>query len=248
MHAPPGPLSFLDRNDDNGCVDTRALLSLSRDVTGTLDLQEVLDRSFSALRRLMDFDGGAIQLIEDGALRAVAAEPDLSEEAKAVRIPVGAGVSGGIAATGETVYIPDITVDERVHPDGRKAGLSGGVRSYFGVPLIMGGAPIGVVQVDAKRIDAFDEETRSTVIAFVPTIAAAVIQARTFDREQDTRSRVLMANDAITQGLVVAKYALETGQDDMTRAAIEDTLRRSREAISELLGDAPEPGQLRSDP
>ena len=227
-------------------MDTRVLLDLSRLVTGTIDLQEVLDRSFTALRRLMDFDGGAIQLVDDGALVAAAAEPELSEEAKLVRIPVGQGVSGGIAATGEPVYIPDVTVDERVHPEGRKAGLSGGVRSYFGAPLIMGGAPIGVVQVDSKRIDAFDEETRHTVLAFVPTIAAAVMQARAFDRERDTLSRALMANDAITQGLAVAKYALEAGDDEGTRAAIEESLRRSREIITQLLGDDVSPGRLRT--
>ena len=227
-------------------MDTRVLLDLSRHVTGTVDLQEVLERSFAALRRLMEFDGGAIQLIDDGALVAVAAEPELSEAAKEVRIPVGQGVSGNIALTGEPVYIPDVTVDERVHPEGRKAGLSGGVRSYFGAPLIMGGAPIGVVQVDSKRVDAFDKETRHTVLAFVPTIAAAVMQARAFDRERDTLSRALMANDAITQGLAVAKYALESGDDDATRDAIEDTLRRSREVITRLLGDDVTPGRLRS--
>src|SRR4051794_25075831 len=177
-------------------MDARLLLLLSREVTGTVDLQQVLERSFAALRQLMEFDGGAIQLIDDDALVAAAAEPELSDAAKEVRIPVGQGVSGGIAATGEPVYIPDITVDERVHPEGRKAGLSGGVRSYCGAPLIMGGAPIGVVQVDSKKVDAFDDETRQTVLAFVPTIAAAVMQARAFDRERTALSRALMANDA----------------------------------------------------
>jgi len=228
-----------------GGMDARLLLLLSREVTATVDLQEVLDRSFAALRQLMEFDGGAIQLVEDGALVAAAAEPELSDEARAVRIPVGQGVSGGIAASGDPVYIPDVTVDERVHPEGRKAGLSGGVRSYFGAPLIMGGAPIGVVQVDAKRIDAFDEQTRTTVLAFVPTIAAAVLQARALDRERDALSRALRATDGITQGLAVAKYALEAGQDDVTRGAIEDTLRAAREAITQLLGEHPEPGDLR---
>jgi len=227
-------------------MDARMLLDLSREVTGTVDLQEVLDRSFAALRRLMTFDGGAIQLVADGALVAAAAEPALSEEARQVRIPVGQGVSGQIAATGEPIYIPDIGIDERVHPEGRRAGLSRGVRSYFGVPLIMGGAPIGVIQVDSHVVDAFDEETRETVLAFVPTIAAAVIQARTFAAHRDALSRALRATDGITQGLAVAKYALEAGQDDVTRSAIEDTLRQSREAISELLGEEPPaPGTLR---
>lgn len=244
MHAPPGPSAFLGHN---GQVDVRALIELSRQVTGTVDLQEVLDRSFRALRQLMEFDGGAIQLIDDGALVAVAAEPELSDEARQLRIPVGQGVSGSIAETGEPVYIPDVTVDERVHPEGRKAGLSGGVRSYFGAPLIMGGAPIGVVQVDATRIDAFDEDTRSTVLAFVPTIAAAVMQAKAIDRERDTLGRALRATDGITQGLAVAKYAMEAGDDAVTRAAIEDTLRQAREVITGLLGDEqPTPGRLRS--
>lgn len=227
-------------------MDARTLIELSREVTGTVDLQEVLDRSFAALRRLMDFDGGAIQLVRDGALVAAAAEPELSDAAREVRIPVGQGVSGGIAATGEPVYIPDITVDERVHPEGRKAGLSpGGVRSYFGAPLIMGGAPIGVVQVDARRVDAFDDGTRETVLAFVPTIAAAVTQAQAFDRERDALGRALQATDALTQGLAVAKYAMEAGDDAASREAVEDTLRRAREMITELLGDRAEPGRLR---
>jgi Nif-specific regulatory protein len=228
-------------------MDARLLVDLSREVTGTVDLQEVLDRSFAALRQLMRFDGGAIQLIDDGALVAAAAEPELSPEARLVRIPVGQGVSGGIAATGEPVYIPDVTVDERVHPEGRKAGLSGGVRSYFGVPLIMGGAPIGVVQVDSRRVDAFAQDARDSVLAFVPTIAAAVIQAKALERERDALSRALRATDGITQGLAVAKYALEAGQDEVTRSAIEDTLRQSREIISDLLGDdPPDAGDLRS--
>lgn len=228
-------------------MDVRVLLALSREVTGTFDLQEVLDRSFAALRQLTEFEGGAIQLVRDGALVAVAAEPELSDAAREVRIPLGEGVSGTIAATCEPAYIPDVTVDERVHPEGRKAGLSGGVRSYFGAPLIMGGAAIGVVQIDSRRIDAFDGATRDTVLAFLPTIAAAVIQAQMFDRERDAMSRALRATDALTQGLAVAKYAMEAGDDAATREAIEDTLRRARNAITDLLGDAqPAPGRLRT--
>lgn len=161
------------------------LLQLATQVTASLDLQDVLDASFVALRELIDFDGGAIQLIDEGHLVAAATDPPMAPEARTVRIPVGAGVSGRIAATGEPIYIEDITVDERVHPDGRAHGVSTGVRSYFGVPLILGGAPIGVLQVDAHGVDAFDAETRAQVLAFVPTIAAAVQNARLFDQERE---------------------------------------------------------------
>ena len=166
------------------------LLSLATKVTASLDLQDVLDASFRALRELFDFGGGAIQLIDQGELVAAATDPPMAPEARTVRIPVGTGVSGRIAATGEPIYIPDITVDERVHPDGRARGVSTGVRSYFGVPLIMGGAPIGVVQVDAPGIDAFDADTRALVLAFVPTVAAAVQNAQLFDQEREALRRL----------------------------------------------------------
>ncbi|MGH9276359.1 MAG: ATP-binding protein [Acidimicrobiales bacterium] len=162
---------------------SRLLLDLSREVTANLNLQEVLDASLKALRRLLDFGGGAIQLIDGDALVAGATDPPATPEAMSVRIPVGKGVSGMIAATGEPCYIPDITVDRRVYPQGRAKGVSGGVRAYFGVPLILHGEPIGVVQLDSPRIDAFDEGDRSVVLSFVPTIAAAVQNALLFERE-----------------------------------------------------------------
>lgn len=162
---------------------SRLLLELSREVTANLKLQEVLDASFAALRQLLSFDGGAIQLIDGDALVAAATDPPATPEALTVRIPVGRGVSGTIAATGEPCYIPDITVDPRVYPAGRAKGVSGGVRAYFGVPLILQGRPIGVVQLDSTEVDAFDESDRSLVLSFVPTIAAAVQNARLFERE-----------------------------------------------------------------
>ena len=163
---------------------TQLLLELSRDVTKSLDLQVVLDTSFHALRRLISFGGGSIQLIDGDALVPVATDPPLSEEAKNVRIPVGKGVSGTIAVTGESIYIPDILIDPRVPPPTARKGVSAGVRSYFGLPLIMHGNPVGVLQIDSPEIDAFPPDARSLVLMLVPVIAAAVQNAMLFDRER----------------------------------------------------------------
>lgn len=162
---------------------SRLLLELSREVTVNLNLQAVLDASLKALRRLLDFGGGAIQLIDGDALVAAATDPPATPEAMSVRIPVGQGVSGTIAATGEPCYIADIAMDPRVHPEGRAKGVSSGVRAYFGVPLILHGEPIGVVQLDSPQVGAFDEGDRALVLSFVPTIAAAVQNAQLFERE-----------------------------------------------------------------
>lgn len=169
--------------DLDEAAQARLIIELSRSVTTHLDLQQVLDTSLASLRRLLDFGGGAIQLIDEGHLVAAATDPPATPEAMAVRIPLGRGISGTIAATGEPCYIPDIAVDERVHPDGRAHGVSGGVRTYFGAPLILHGMPIGVVQFDSPDIDAFDPAARTLVMSFIPTIAAAVQNAQLFERE-----------------------------------------------------------------
>ena len=186
------------------------LLQLATRVSSTLDVQEVLDQSLAAVRRLADFGGGAIQLIEDGALVAAATDPPMSPEARTVRIPVGEGVSGRIAATGEPIYIPDVPNDPRVHPEGRKKGLSSGVRSYFGVPLIAQGAPIGVLQIDAPQIDAFGSSTRTLVLAFTPTIAAAVQNAWLFEQEHEAIRRLREADRLKEDFVSIVSHELRT--------------------------------------
>lgn len=188
----------------------RLLLELSREVTTNLSLQEVLDAGLKALRRLLDFGGGAIQLIEEDALVAWATDPPATPEALTVRIPVGQGVSGTIAATGEPCYIPDITVDPRVHPEGRAKGISGGVRAYFGVPLILHGEPIGVVQLDSPRVDAFDAKHRALVLSFVPTIAAAVQNAQLFEREAKTLADLRELQRLRSDFLAMVSHELRT--------------------------------------
>ncbi len=162
----------------------RLLLDLARDVTGGLDLSLVLSRTFEALRQITHFTGGSIQLIDDaGSVGIVAAVPPPTAEALLMRIPVGQGVSGGIALTGEPRYIPDIETDPQVTPVRRTRCTSSGVRSYFGVPLISEGRVIGVLQIDSVDVDAWGEEDRLMVLAFVPIVAAAVQNARYFERE-----------------------------------------------------------------
>jgi two-component system, OmpR family, sensor histidine kinase KdpD len=225
---------------------TRLLLELATRVTRSLDLQDVLDEAFRALRQLLDFGGGAIQLIDDGALVAAATDPPMAPEARTVRIPVGQGVSGTIAATGEPIYIPDITIDERVHPDGRKKGVSSGVRSYFGVPLILGGGPIGVVQVDSPEVDAFDADTRTLVLAFVPTIAAAVQNARIFEQERAALTR-LEETQRLKDGFIsIVSHELRTPL--ATTLGFADTLAQrvdslAPEQIADLAGRILRSGQ-----
>lgn len=185
-------------------------LQLVADVSATLELDEVLVRSFDALKQLAEFEGGAIQLLEEGHLVAAAAIPELSEEAKKVRIPLGQGISGSIAQTGEPVYIPDITKDPRVPAAVRKKGTSSGVRSYFGAPLITYGRPMGVFQIDSTQADAFSEEQREQILLFLPTVSSAVRNALLFDQERRAVERLQEAEEIKSRFMQVVSHELRT--------------------------------------
>ena len=208
--APGGVPPRMRRAELDEEQQAKLLLWLATRITRTLDLQEVLDESLSAMRTLVPFGGGAIQLIDDGALVAAATDPPMSPEARTVRIPVGQGVSGTIAATGEPVYIADIADDPRVHPEGRQKGISTGVHSYFGVPLISHGEPIGVLQIDAAEVDAFDASTRALVLAFCPTISAAVQNALLYEQEREAARRLREAEQLKQDFVSIVSHELRT--------------------------------------
>jgi EAL domain-containing protein (putative c-di-GMP-specific phosphodiesterase class I)/putative methionine-R-sulfoxide reductase with GAF domain len=168
---PPQPLSDeLDRY--------RVLVEAAKEVTGRLDLQAVFDHTLRVLHRLVDFTGGAIFLVEEDSVRIAAALPAPTPEALAARIPLGQGVSGTIAVTGEPRYLPDITIASTVTARRRNRSSSEGVRSWYGVPLIAEGRPIGVLQIDSTTVDAFSDRDRLAVLSFAPVVALAVVTAQ----------------------------------------------------------------------
>jgi hypothetical protein len=79
--------------------------------------------------------------------------------------------------------------------------------------------------------------------------ASVLRGAQMFEDFKVRERQALEINDNIVQGLAVARMALENGDDEDTRVAIEDTLRRSQALISDLLGseelDSIGPGDLR---
>jgi hypothetical protein len=67
--------------------------------------------------------------------------------------------------------------------------------------------------------------------------ASVLRGAQMFEDMKVRQRQALDVNDNIVQGLTVAKYELDRGQDARSREAIEETLRKSRELITELLGE-----------
>ena len=156
------------------------LIDLTRSITALRSLDDVLATTFRGLRPLLAFGGGSIQLLDDdGWIRLAATEPAAPPHVLETRIPVASSVGGRIILTERPLYVPDVPADSNV-PASRAQGasVSRGVRSYFGVPLVVDGSAIGLIQIDSPEPDAWGDDDRLLLTTVAPVVAAAIQAAR----------------------------------------------------------------------
>ena len=146
-----------------------------------LPLEGLLDELLIRVVGILDVHTAAILLLEDDARTLVPrAAKGLEEEVeRRVRIPVGSGFAGRIAANREAVRITDLAHAEIVNPLLAEKGL----KSLLGVPLIAEGAVIGVMHVGSlEERDFTDDDVE--LLQSAGDRAALAVQARLAERER----------------------------------------------------------------
>ena len=110
-----------------------------------LVLQTLLHQLFACICQVMDVDTVAVLLQTEGQEQlAVYATLGLEEEiTEGIRIPIGQGFAGRIAATNKLVIVEDLSTVEVVSPILRDKGL----HSMLGTPLLSRDTVIGVLHV-----------------------------------------------------------------------------------------------------
>jgi GAF domain-containing protein len=110
-----------------------------------LELDALLDELLLRIRSILDCDTAAILLLDEETNELVArAAHGIEEEVEAgVRIPVGRGFAGRVAATRQPVILADVDHADVLNPILRAKRI----KSMLGVPLLIEGQPIGVLHV-----------------------------------------------------------------------------------------------------
>ena len=121
-----------------------------------LDEQSLLRALVERVKKVLQADTAAVLLLDRsaGQLVATAASGIEEEVRQGVRIPLGAGFAGRVAASREPVILT--TVD---HTTVRNPLLvDRGIKSLLGVPLLVGGNVIGVIHVGSLSGRPFGQE------------------------------------------------------------------------------------------
>jgi len=159
----------------------RDLRSVTDAALAYLPLEDLLTELLGRVVGILDADTAAILLLEDDDSTLVArAAKGLEEEVeRGVRIPVGKGFAGRIAATRQPVQIENIDRAEILNPILRKKGL----RSLLGVPLLVEGGVIGVMHVGTLTPRDFSAEDVQ-LLQSAGDRAALAISSRLTERER----------------------------------------------------------------
>jgi L-methionine (R)-S-oxide reductase len=125
-------------------------------------LQEVVDVLHD---RVEHYSWVGIYLVDGDDLRLGAWKgPQATEH---VRIPVGQGVCGAAAASGETEIVDDVNADPRY------LACFPSTRSEIVVPIVNEGTVVGEIDIDSDRPAAFGDDDRE----FLERIAVQISRA-----------------------------------------------------------------------
>lgn len=131
---------------------------------------------------------------------------------------------------------------------GARRPLMGDVVGYA-QPILRDGRAVGVLALGYSRPRRSVPE-RAATAALLFAAEASVAMQRAERIASDRERRAIDINDNIVQGLTVAKYAIGQGHVEEGVRAIDDTLRRARQLVTDQLADAtasqggPRPGDL----
>jgi len=165
----------------SGAIETpysqvRNLYMLSDPALSELGLEELLDALLVRVRAMLGVDTAAILLYDKPSEQLVArAAKGIEEEVEqGVRIPIGQGFAGRIAAERVAIFIADVDHADILNPILRERGI----RSLLGVPLIVEGELIGVLHVGSLRPREFGNQDVAVLQLAAARAAPAIERTR----------------------------------------------------------------------
>jgi serine phosphatase RsbU (regulator of sigma subunit) len=178
-----------------------------------LEPRALLDVLVERVKEALQADTAAILLLDhpSGQLVATAASGLEEEVQQGVRVPLGKGFAGRIAAQGRPVVIEKVDHTKVVNP----ILLDKGIRSLMGAPLLADGKVIGVLHVGTLSPRAFTSDDVD-LLQLAGDRAALAVQALTaqLDRAATSalqRSLVPSALPAVSGLEMAARYVAGTG-------------------------------------
>jgi GAF domain-containing protein len=176
------------------------LYRLSDPALSEMGLNDFLDELLVRVRDALAVDTVAILLLDDESeqLVATAAKGIEEEVERGVRLPIGFGFAGRIAAERVAIFIADVDHADILNPILREKGI----RSLLGVPLIVEGHLIGVLHVGSRKPRMFGDRDLAVLQIAAARAAPGIERARLFSAlEQEHRVAMILQRSLLPKRL-----------------------------------------------
>lgn len=133
------------------------LMDASKSINSTLDLDKLLGLILDAAAQSIEADRGTLYLVDD-IKKELWSKVLQGTNMVEIRLPIGKGLAGYVAETGETIIIPDTYADPRFNPDiDKRTGYR--TRNMLCMPMKnKDGKIIGVFQLMNKKDGCFNND------------------------------------------------------------------------------------------
>lgn len=193
------------------------LAEIGEEVNASLDLDEVLAHTAVLIKRYIDYEFFGVLMLDDTGTFlkhrfAIGYPPGLAEN---LRIPVGQGITGSAAATGQPVHVNDVSKDSRY------INAIESVKSELAVPLMFRGKCVGVLDIQSRHLDYFTDDQKKIITLLASRLAVAIENARLFQKVSAQAETLLVLN--------------EVGREIGSILDVEELLRRAAELVKRVI-------------
>ncbi|MCB2230737.1 SpoIIE family protein phosphatase [bacterium] len=190
--------AHLVRELQREALERKLLYEVGMRLAGALELDELLEDILQSLKQVVNYDVGGIFLIDAknndiDSIHTVGYDPGVDDK---LHLKMGQGLVGHVAKTGTGVIVPDVARDPYY------ISANDDSRSEIVVPIKAGDRVIGVINLESKEYDAYDERSLSLINAFAAHAAISLERARMHES--------MMAGRKLEEQLNVARSIQQT--------------------------------------
>jgi GAF domain-containing protein len=225
-------------------IDEQALrssLRRLREAAFDADVADVMKRAVNAVHDVFGYSGAGIMFItESGSLSYVAASDQAGRQLEEAQASAGQGPCYESYVYAREVVSSDLQADAR-WPD-LPAQLSARVRAVVGIPILLGGSPVGTLNVYRDQPTEWDKSDVNALRAYgdlVAEVVSAALAAHDHSILADQLQYALDYRVTIERavGFVMGAHGLDAVTAfDVLRKRARDSRRRVADVATEILG------------
>ncbi len=217
--------------------ELRTLAQVSEMVTSPLYIDDILDIVSEMAAQIMDVTACQVYLLDDSPETLQRHTGKTSQTAVSRHYPVGRGIIGRVAASGEAAYVPNINEEPDLE-DGDLA-LSAGLVSLLAVPLSVRDRVIGVLNCFSSSKRIFTEEERTLLLTLANQTALAIENAQLITNTAVVREMHHRIKNNLQTVAMLMQLQVYESDSSATRQALETNIHRihSIASVHEVLSE-----------